>query len=479
MKLGGLALIFLFLGYSEVHAKPQEKQQAASLSLQDYLLEVKAQNPAAKSLTETAQSLKLRLKEADGPFTPELYSEYHIFDNREEPPNPFMAKETRGRKWQVGVREQTTFGLSADAFIASDRLNQLGINPNFVTVPDYEQSHIGLSLSQSLWRNGFGESNRADLQAAHAQIRLQILKTDYELKNLLLRAENTYWSLVSFDQIIQLQKENVDRSRKLRDHMHKKARLRLFDEVDAMQTEASFQQRELELETSLNDRAALSRDFNTLRGKSTDEVEPLQELPANEMMLKQVKDPNKRMSREDFRMIAEQAVIAEQTAQSSISSLHPKLDLVGSISSYGLDKDTSPALRESQTGKYPDWNVGVVFSVPLDYRLIGDIAHAFKAQKQAAASQKEQARFEEDRAWDDILQKNKEAQSLFERSVRLEDLMTKLVNSERRRLLNGRSTTLQTVTIEKNLADAQIMRVRSQLSLLQVHNLIKQFEEEL
>lgn len=453
-------------------------EPVSALTLSEYLEQVKSQNPGAKAAVETVATMKLRLNEADGQFSPEFYSEYHLFDDRSEPTNPLSPIETRGHKWRVGVRDQTMFGLQADAYFGSTRTNLLGVSPQFFKTPDYEQSTMGVQFTQSLWRNSFGASSRADLEAGRAKSRMKLLKSEFDLKNILLGAENTYWALVSSNEIIKLQTDNVERARKLRDHMNQRARLRLYEDVDAMQTEASFQQRELELQQSTNDRAATIRQFNTLRGSTGETVEGLDDLPKSEMMLKQAKDPSKRMSREDFRMIYEQATEMDETAKSAISTLYPKLDLVGGIASHGYDANTPPSLQEAEAGRHPDWNIGLVFSVPLDYRLIGNMKHSFQSQARAAQSVKAQAKFDEERAWDDLLKKNREAQDYFDRSIKLEKLMTDLVKAERRLQLNGRSTTLQTVTVEKNLADSQILRVRAQLSLLQILNIMKQFEEQ-
>ena len=446
-----------------------------TLTLTKYLDQVRAKNPAAQAAQASVTAAEAHLNFAETSFMSEFYAKYSIFDQRELPTNPLAPPESRGRNWKLGVRDQTKFGLQADAYFSSNRTELLGVNPFYLPINDYEQSVLGLQLTQSLWRNGFGETSKATFDRQKSMDRTDLLRAQFELKNLLLKAENTYWSLVSYNEVIKLQGENVERARRLRDHMQKSAEMRLFDDVDAMQTEASFEQRDLERLTSMNERASLIRDFNTLRGSTDEQLESLEDLPAQAIFLKTVRDPSQRMSREDFRITAEQATQLDESAKGAISQLHPQLDLVGGISANGLDNRAASAQHQALHLQHPDWNVGVVFSIPLDYSLIRDTMRSYRAQRLAAKATAESARFEEDRAWDALLKNKRESQDIYERSMALEKLETTLVNSERRRLLNGRSTTLQTVTIEQNLALAQISRVRAQLALLQIHNLIKQF----
>ena len=120
-----------------------------------------------------------------------------------------------------------------------------------------------------------------------------------------------------------------------------------------------------------------------------------------------------------------------------------------------------------------------IAAMPMGYHtLIGDMARSYKTAQKSAESMKEYAEFAEERAWQDLLQQKIEAQRRFERSLKLEKTQTELVKRERARLMAGRSTTLQTTTIEQNFASAQIQRVRSQLALLQVHNVLKTWGEK-
>ncbi len=477
-----LVVIFSVLNFHSAMAQVPVKvtPPKKSLTLEAYLEQVRTMNPEAKALVESVQQSHLRLDEAEVSLSSELYGSYKVTDDRNEPTNPVAPPRTQSTAWRAGVRDKTKWGLSTDVYYDTGHSTYLGANPQFFRLTDFYDTRLGIDLKQSLWRNSFGQATRAEVEAQRAASRIEFLKQKYALKNLMTKAENTYWSLVSYGEVVKLQEDNVERARKLRDFMRRRAGLRLVDDVDALQAQASLESRELELLQSRDEQEVLRRQFNTLRGNATDNVSDLAELPASEFLLRTVKDPNQRMTREDFRMLYEQARMNAAGGVAARSRIAPELDLVATFAANGLDADSADSTREStQEFAHPSLSVGVTFSIPLDYSLIGNMRRSYKAQERAAVAQKESAAFAEQRAWDDILKQKSEAQNRFEKALSLEAVQTKLVKRERQRLLNGRTTTFQAITFEQNLAVAQIQRVRLQLALLQVHNLLKQFEANL
>jgi outer membrane protein TolC len=382
----------------------------------------------------------------------------------------------QGRNWRVGVKDPTSFGLSTDYYVESGHSHLFGVSPFVPMMTDYEDSRAGVDIRQSLWRNGFGEATRAGTALQKSASRIELLKRQFEFKNLLLKSENAYWTLVSLNQIVRLQEENVGRAKKLDDWMRKRVSMRLVDDVDGLQARASYEMRDLELQTSLDERAALARQFNMLRGVPNDDVEALAELPDPKAILKGAKDGSQRMTREDFRIIFEQAEAGRQEARAAKSQIAPQLDLVAGVATNGLDEARERSYDELRDLRNPTWNVGVMFSVPLDYSLIGNMRRSYRAASNAAEALRAHAEFAEERTWHDLLSQKTEAQRRFERSLALEKTQTELVKRERNRLLNGRTTTFQAITIEQNLAGAQIQRVRAQVALIQIHNVLKNWE---
>lgn len=452
-------------------------QAQTQLTLEQYFEQVRAQNHEARAAVLNAQGAELRFKEADAPVIPELYAEYNRFDRKLEQNSTFAQERVEGDQWKTGLRKQWTFGLQTDLYFNAARSNLTMPAAPFTPFryTDYMESTVTLDLKQPLWRNGFGDGMRADMDANRARLKAEYLKAKFALKNILLRAEDTYWNLVSQNQIIKLQEENVDRSGKMRDLMRRKYGQRLVDDVDSLQALAAHETRELELMASRDERASVARQFNTLRGLNTDEVnEILQPFPGQELAKKFAEKAG--IAREDFLSLIEEARSMELKARSSRSSIQPKLDLVASMGSNGIDGVTSTAYSEATEIRHPFWAVGLQFSVALDFGKIHDIRSGYEANRRAARSLAQNAEFTFERTYKDLLSRYGEAQRRFQKAQELEGTQTDLVQRERQRLINGRTTTFQTMTFEQNLAAAQIQRVKAQQALVQFYNVLKTFE---
>lgn len=473
------ALVLILTGFGALSAQAQSQAPANGLTLSQYLEQVKANNPEARAAVLNAQSADLRFKEVDAPVIPELYGEYNRFDRKLEQNSTFAQERVEGDQWKAGVRKQWSFGLQSDVYFNAIR-SDLTLPPS-TFVPfrstNYMESTLGLDLKQPLWRNGFGDSTRANMEANYARLRAEQLKAKFALKSILLKAEDTYWSLVSQNQIIRLQEENVDRSGKMRDLMRRKFGQRLVDDVDSLQALASYETRELELLASRDERATVARQFNTLRGMNSDEVpEKLDPFPEKE--LGRAFPEKAGIAREDFQSMVEEAKALEMKARAARSDIQPKLDLVASMGSNGIDGVTTESYSEAQQLKHPFWSVGIQFSVALDVGKIHAVRQGYEASRRAARDQAENAEFAFQRTYRDLISKYSEAQKRFQKAQSLESTQTDLVKRERQRLLNGRSTTFQTLTFEQNLAAAQIQRVKSQQALVQFYNVLKTFEVE-
>ncbi len=453
--------------------------EAQSLSLTDYLEQVKTKNSQAQALKKNIEAYKNRLEEGDQLTTPQLFGEYNLVDDKKETMMPLMQGDrTRNMIWKAGLKQQTPFGLLGSVYMNTMRTNIHGASPTYVPQNDWAESAAVIELRQSLWKNGFGAATRGDRDAMNAGNRLQWMQNRFALKNLLQEAETTYWTLASLNQIVKLQQGNVERAKKLRDLMSSRLKMKLVDDVDAMQAQASLETRELELKASMDDRAAAVRAFQTLRGLDSDSSEELQDLPIQEWLSKQKALP-RNPRREDFEMKRAQSLLTEAKAKAGKSKAQPELDVYAKFASNGRHGSTTESYNEINEGKHPSWSAGVSISIPLDLFLYSDLNASYRQERQAAQDMMAQANFEEERTWKDSIQRTADAQARFESALNLEKLQEKIVTRERQRLMNGRTTTFQLITQEQTLAAAQIQRVKNQLDFVRTSNGLKTFQESL
>jgi len=453
--------------------------QAQNLTLTEYLQQVKSTNSQVQALTKTVDAYEHRLEEGEQVTSVYGFGEYNLGDDKKETLDVrFNGDRTRVMNWKAGIKQQSPIGLDYSAYLTTERVNIHGVSPAFVRQNDYTQSAAVLELKQSLWKNSFGRATRADRDAMDANNRKQLMQNRYALRNLLNQAESTYWTLSSFNQIVKLQQENVDRAKKLRDWMSSRLKMKLVDDVDAMQAQASLEMRQLELKTSIDERDTAKRAFQTMRGVDADTSEALQEFPIQEWLSKPKAMP-KNPKREDFEERRAASKALEYKAKAGKSKAQPTVDLIAKFASNGRDASISDSYTEVGDGDHPSWLVGVSVTFPLDLGLYSDINASYRQEREAAKDMYAQANFEEGRAWEDSMKRNADAQSKFESALNLEKLQEKIVERERKRLMSGRTTMFQLNSQEQNLANAQIQRVKAQLDFVQKSNDLRNFQETL
>jgi outer membrane protein TolC len=262
--------------------------------------------------------------------------------------------------------------------------------------------------------------------------------------------------------------------------MNSRQKLNLVDDVESLQTQAALLARDLELQSTQDQLNATLQTFYTLRGKASNAPVELDPLPEEEWAA-QLKDlSNTKRNREDFEALRAFARAEKAQAMATKSSLRPQLDLTASYSSNGRSPTERSSYREVEDiDQAPTWTVGLSFSVPLDFTLTNRLKEASRQKADASQYALEQATFDEARTWEDIIRRRKEAQARYEQALELEKTRTRLVERERSRLRNGRTTTFQQITNEQDLASSQVLRVQTQLNLIQTHNQIKAFVEGL
>lgn len=455
-------------------------QAAERISVQQFLDEVKKQSPQVQSLYLNVQSLEGRLREADLATSPVGYAAYMV--SSDETPNSntaFQGLKTESETLTLGLKQQTTFGLLADLSFQQADIEIQGASGLTADNSDYTGARATLSITQSLWKNSFGELTRAQRDAGRAAVRAELMQARYLWRTTMIQAENIYWTVASLQQVAKLQQANVESAQKLSDWMRGRQKLNLVDDVESLQTQAALQARDLELQNTQDQLNAALQSFYTLRGQASNAPVELDPLPEEEWAA-QLKDlSNTKRHREDYEALRAKATAERAQAVATKSSLRPQLDLVGSYASNGRDPKQSDSIREVEDMDQPAWTVGVQFSVPLDFSLTNRLKEASRQKVDSAQYALQQATFDEARTWEDVIRRRKEAQARYEQALNLEKTRTRLVERERSRHRNGRTTTFQQITNEQDLASSQVLRVQSQLNLIQTHNQIKAFVEGL
>lgn len=451
----------------------QDSAYAQSLTLQKFLQEVQSSNMGVKGSTLSRDGATKATGEGELLTSTNLFiNAAHSSDERLTAQPSFQGTRTQAKNYSLGLSKLTTFGLSGKLYF---NINDIQIdNAPALPLPQYKTGAPTIELNQSLLRNGFGRETEATLDLVSAGTLANKFAEAYKVKAKLLEAELTYWRLSFARESVAIQKEILDRSKKVFDWTSKRFKMNLGDRSDMLQAQAALQGRTLELQMAQDEESAASRAFNISRQVDSETVnEKLEDLSSKELL--SVQPIVRKTTREDV-LAAEQAQKAtEASAKISREKALPTLDIYGTYSYNSRESSYGDAVQKSLEGRYPASVIGVKFSTPLDFSTVSESREGRALEIEGAKLNYQRKIYEEDREWKDLNLKLSESQQRLKLATDLRALQKQKLEYERDRLMRGRTTTFQVLLFEQDYAQAQINQLKSQMDVMRTVAQLKLF----
>lgn len=446
-----------------------------AMTLNEYLNQVSLNNEGVRGAKLGEEAKELRLSESTLFYKPSFFLTGEFSDDKRPTNAPsFQGTQTIRNTFRAGLIQNFSTGTKATISYNIYKTEINGASPGVLARDSFYDVAPQIELSQSLWRNFMGAEFDANVEAQRAQVESSRLNDQFSLKQLLVRAENAYWRLAFAEQALQVQMESLDRARKLRDWNANRMRNNLVDEADYLQAEANLQNRELEQETALIELETAKREFNSIRQSNEDIQLTSAGLPNREELMT-LKLPEKSGQREDVLIAIENQKVINANSALGTERNKPNLELYGSYSLNGRDEKYRPAYDQATDGTKPWTIVGLRFSTPLDFGALSDYKKGYAQEKVAAELTARRKSYEVDREWEILSQRFDEFKKRLTLSKRMEEVQSKKLTAEKRRYNQGRSTTFQVLTFEQDFANAQLLRLRNEFELVNVHNQLKLF----
>ncbi|MFZ9595707.1 MAG: TolC family protein [Bdellovibrionia bacterium] len=466
----------------------------ATLNLEGFLEQVKTGNQGFQSSLESKKAAELRSEEGKILFAPSFYANAQITQDSKLPPSLFVIYDSQLiQSYSVGISQQTSFGLGAK--LHYDLLQMDYINPTFqlggggggggqtqLFAFNYGLATPVLELSQSLWANGFGRTTKALEQQTEAGALASKYKASFETKLTLTEAERAYWRLASAREVVKVQKEALDRTKRIYVWNEEKAQLQLRDKADVLQAQALMKSRELELLNAENEERAAARALNSLRGLQADEVTESLEWIGSEALMA-LTPPKRAQLKDDVRAAHEAFRAAQAGADLASEKNRPSLDLFASVSLNGQDLRSVPSSISESIGKSfaftrPSETIGLKFSIPLT-EARSKALEGWQLEKVAAEKNYDKKLFDQERSWRDLNESFADQKKQWELACSLEELQKTRLETEKARFKSGRSTTYQVLLSEQDYVLTELAQIRLQTAILSTLAQMKLFGESL
>ncbi len=224
---------------------------------------------------------------------------------------------------------------------------------------DLTVNTLGLILEQDLWRNFFGEAQRADLRSAKSSVLASSIQEKNSLQALVLQSVQTFWEAYVAREAYQEALNSRERYLKLVQSVQKKSGYGYTSPGELAQAQAELENREQRVRTqTVAYRAGLDRLLSLLVLPTNTEIEFA--LPTN-LPLPPTTTP---VDHEGLRAIQASRLklqAAEENLNSTRSQSRPDLSVVGKIYSQGFDSSLGSAQEEMLNGSNPKYYVGLQY----------------------------------------------------------------------------------------------------------------------
>lgn len=453
-------IVALFLlAASTASAAPQQ------LTLDAYLEQVNGESPTVAASRLQSEGNALKAQGAEVLTFPYLFGGFSSAKDQSETAFPaFQGTGTVSDVYNLGIGYNTPWGVNAKYSWNTTYANVEGTSFPYAS-PYTSYNRIDLTLN--LVRNGLGSETNSRKELIRAGSQAQSLASGFELVGKLAEAESLYWRLAVARATVEIERETLNRSETLLQWAKKRVGNQLGDRSDFLQAQSNYDLKVLELQNAIEEEKNSARAFNLMRNQPGERVPESLGMMSVDSILRAPR-PNKYAERLDSQAAAERSRAAKAQAQLDKESVKPTLDVVASYAWNGRDAKGSGAISEALKSGHPYKAIGVNFTVPLNVPNWTNAIKGGNKSIEAADYELEQVRIAETMDWQALNTRLDDARKRLELTRTVENVQREKFEHERQRLRSGRTTTFQTLTFEQDLAQASIIRLRTQAEVLQI-----------
>lgn len=426
-----------------------------------YLEQVRAGHLGYKGALQNRQGARDSAAQADLIMSVRLEGNYQFQSDKKLSQDPSLTYDRLDSEYySLGVAKTTTFGLDASLSYGVNRLNYINPDSDIPGGNQASEAMPTLRLTQSLWQNANGSLTKNQIIAAAAQAEFEKYNSQATLDSLIQRAVNAYWNVVLQKEIVEIQKAALKQSQEIYNYNSKRSQMKLTDQADSLQSKATLEAKKLDLQTAIDNEAALLREFNLLRNKPLAE-DPGALPPLDWTAILTTALTENLLGRSDVRAAKAQAEASIANYKIAEENNKPLLNLFGSYSLNGNAASNRDAISNSYSANRPTTAIGLTLSVPLDFSSLGKAGAGARAQAQAAQAAYQQLVLDQEAGWRDLMERVNAAQRRAGLSEGIVQAQLEKLEYERKRLNEGRTSTFQVLLFEQDYIDARMTRIQT------------------
>ena len=445
------------------------------LSLNNFLKQVEEKNQSITASKLNIEAAKLRENESKLIFRPSIFAQAQTaIDKKPTTNRNAQGDQTDYDFVTTGLNQQFNFGLVGKFNYTLSHTHIHNASSSLLPVSEFRDGIATLELSQSLWRNFWGQEAKSQEIIINSQSQAQKHNENFKLKTTLAQAESLYWNLSQARKVAKVQRESLDRALKIKNWNQNRLKSGLAENSDYLQSDANYKAREYELKSTLQDVKNLERSLNSLRGINNDVFDEELEV-VNSSKIKELSLPLKSELRDDTKAALELQKLARANADLSIEKNKPTFELYGTYALNGRDPKSSEAINNSFKTDHDTRAIGVRFLAPLDFGTTHDNISGYNKEKIAAEQNFQRKFFDQEEQWNDLVNKFEDAKIRLSLIEKIEEAQKIKASNERDRLNRGRTVTFQVLNFEQDYAQSQLARIQSETNILNIYSQLQIF----
>ncbi|MEK6772376.1 MAG: TolC family protein [Bdellovibrionota bacterium] len=431
-----------------------------TMDLTQFLQQVQDNNKSFK-MNQSSKEAALDKKTAgDISLVPVLtFSGSYLSDKKQ--PVFTGGTETINTLYSLGLAKKFSTGtqikLSGNLFEATGKDIS---NPAFASVfGQYSTGSLGLSFSQSLWKDAFGRGTGLRQKRETEVAELEVSAIDLQERQLLIEAESAFWDLIYLQQERRIRETSLQRAKRIETWVTKRTRDGIGDRADLMNAKALVVSRQMQLLSSQDDNLAAQKKLQDLLELNANEQVPT--LVANLDQPRPLKESLKgagEIIRLDSYLSVLEAKVKKLGSLEANDNLRSDLVLSGSYNtnSYENQGKISDAPKNIANTNTPTSVVSLTWTYLFDTKVKEAALNQVKKEAHAAELKSERKRIESNSSWSEIQRRYEELGKKIEAAKQIAEFQMERTKVQQDKLSKGRSITSEVITSEQEAAEAEL-----------------------
>ncbi|HPI40716.1 MAG TPA: TolC family protein [Pseudobdellovibrionaceae bacterium] len=465
-------LAFLFVLASGSNA------QVRSLNLEEFLNDVQKNNKSFQSLKVNLEASAEKRTSGDRELIPVFTLKNTIFSDQKTP-SMLGSTEMKSTQYSLGFLKKFSTGTALNLSANMSGYENLGMNPSSTLSSiygKYAQGAVGVSLSQSLWKDFFGRATDLRKKREDLYYNIEKFTLDFQYRKYLIEAENAFWDYLYLKEENSIRESSLQRAKKIESWFLQRVQDGVSDQTDLLSAKALVANRELQFSSSQDELTAIERKVRDILELKQSENFPI--LNEDLYRTRAIFNPKEESESVDFIISQLQAKARHWEAQETQEQLKSDLNLSASYNtnSYEPSGSVMDSSRSWLQTDKPTASVVITWTYLLDTEVKDSMLSASQKSALASQIQSERKHIDSLASWDELLRRYSELTKKIAIAESIKKIQLQRAKSEQEKLSKGRTITATVINSEQDAAEASLMLIKLQVEHRKLESQSRLFE---